>query len=72
MCVEARERSTNCTESQLRCAAVINILVERIILIDKGNTHAVCPVFDELEEWEHVVLCDKMKDKRDAWVKGRE
>ena len=42
---------------------------DRIKLIDKVNKHAVCPSCDELETWDHVVLCDKMKDERDAWVK---
>ena len=42
---------------------------ERIKFIDKWNKYAVCPACDALEIWEHVVLCDKIKDKRDTWVK---
>ena len=30
--------------------------------------HAVCLACNEKEIWEHVVLCEKMKTKRDDWV----
>ena len=43
--------------------------LDRIKLIDKRNNHAVCPKCDELETWEHAMLCDKQQDNRDAWVK---
>ena len=62
--VESRERFTNFTESQIKCAAGINVHGERIKLIDKGNEHAVFPTCNALEAWEHVMLSDKMKDKR--------
>ena len=67
--VEAREGFTNCNESQIKCAARIIMHEERIKLVDNGNKHGVYPSFDALETWEHVVLCDKMKDKRHAQVK---
>ena len=67
--VEAREGVTKCTESQIKCAARNNMYGERIKLIDKGNKNAVCPACDALKMWEHVVLCEKLKDKQDVWVK---
>ena len=72
MNAQNREGFTNCTESKMKCAAGINMHGERIKLIDKGNEHAVFPACDALETWEYVVLCDKMKDKRDACVKNIE
>ena len=42
---------------------------ERIKFIDKSNTHAYCLACESKESWEHVVLCEKMKNKRDAWIK---
>ena len=42
---------------------------ERIKLIDKSNNHACCPLCDSKETWEHVLFCEKLKDKREAWIK---
>ena len=41
---------------------------ERIRVIDKGNMHAFCPSCNSIETWEHVVLCEKIKNKLDDWV----
>ena len=56
-------------ESQIKCANKISMHRERIKLIGEGNKYAVCPTRDELETWDHDVLCDKLKCKRDARVK---
>ena len=61
--VESREGFTNCTESQIKCAARINMHGERIKLIDKSNEHAFFPACDTLDAWEHSVFCVKMKEK---------
>ena len=66
--MEAREEFTNITESQIKCAAGLKTHIERIKVTDKGNTHAVCLSCDVIATWEHVMLCKKMKNKRDDWV----
>ena len=43
---------------------------ERIKLIDKKNRHAVCPMCNEIETWEHVMLCEKQKEKRVEWLQN--
>jgi len=66
--IEAREGFSNSTTSKIKCAAGLNMYGERIKLIDKKNRHAVCPTCNEIETWEHVMLCEKQKEKRAEWV----
>ena len=66
--MEAREEFTNITESQIKCAAGLNMCGERIKVIDKGNRHVFCLASNAIETWEHVVLCEKMNNKRNDWV----
>ena len=56
------------TVSQIKCAVGLNVHGERIKFIDKSNMHACCPLCKSKESWEHVVLCEKMKNRRDAWI----
>ena len=66
--MESPEGFVKSTESQIECATGIDVHRENIKLIDKGDRHAFCLAFNEIETWEHVVSCDKMKDKRDGWI----
>ena len=42
---------------------------KRIKLIGKSSMHACCPLCESKETWEHVVLCDKMKNKKEDQIK---
>ena len=64
--MESREEFAKSTESQIECATGIDVHRENIKLIDKGDRHAFFLAFNKIETWEHVVSCDKMKDKRDG------
>ena len=41
---------------------------ERIKLIDKKNMNAAFLLCNEIETWEHVMLCEKKKEKRIEWL----
>ena len=60
----------NSTDSQIKCAAGLNVYGESAKDIDKSNMHACCPLCKSTESWEHVVLCEMKKTKRDAWIKN--
>ena len=70
--IEAREGVSNSTESKIKGGAGTNICGERIKLIDKMNMNMVCPLCNEVETWEHVMLCNKQNEKRDEWLKIKE
>ena len=68
MDIEAREGFASSTVSQTKCAAGLNRHGEKIEVIDKSNTHACCPLCKLNESWEHVFLCGKIKNMREAQI----
>ena len=67
--LEAREGFTSNTQRQIKCAAELNMHGERIKVIGASNKHACCPLCEPKEKWEHVVLCEKRKNKKDDQIK---
>ena len=63
---EVREGFTSSAQRQIKCAAELNMCGERIKVIDTSNKHACCPWCESKETWEHVVFCDKMKNKKEV------
>ena len=59
--LETREGFTRITESQIKCAAGLNMHGERIKVIDKSNAHAFCPLCNAIKTWEHVLLCKRLR-----------
>ena len=69
---DARNVFASCTPSMIKCTAGINQYGERIKKIDKSNKTAVCPICGEIEDWDHVLLCEHNKNNREKWVKDLE
>ena len=67
--IESSEGFTRITESKIKCSAGLNVHGERIKLIVKSDNHACYPSCESKETWEHVLLCEKLKDKREVWIK---
>ena len=42
---------------------------KRIKLTDKKNKNDVFPMCNQVETWEHVMLCDNQCEKREEWLK---
>ena len=40
--------------------------------MDKSNTTSACPLCGEIKYWDHILLCEQNKNKRDELVKGLE
>ena len=66
--IEVRNVFACFTSSMIKCVAGINMYGERIKDVDKCNVTAVCPMYFETENWEHVIKCYENKDERDEWI----
>ena len=64
----ARNVLSNITISKIKCAARLNMPGDRIKIIDKRNVHTECPVCNQNESWEHMILCSKQKKNRKEWM----
>ena len=65
---EAREGFAMSTVSKIKCAEGRNICDERMQVTDKSKTHACFPSYKSTAPREHVVLYEKIKNRRDAWI----
>ena len=70
--IHARNIFASCTPSMIKCKEGINCYGERINRIDKSNTISVCPSYGEIEDWEHILLCEQNKNQREEWVTSLE
>ena len=53
------------TSSMIKYIAGMNLYGDIIKRIDKRNKTAVCPTYGEKEYWDHVLMCEQNKNKRD-------
>ena len=49
----------------IKYIAGMNLYGDIIKRIDKRNKTAVCPTYGEKEYWDHVLMCEQNKNKRD-------
>ena len=70
--VDARKVFANFTPSMIKDVTGINHYGERIKCIDKSNKTAACSSCSEIEDWDHVLLCEQNNNKRKEWEKGLE
>ena len=40
--------------------------------IEKSDKKAACPACGDTEDWDHVLLCEQNKNKREEWAKELE
>ena len=62
----------SCVPSMIKWVIGMNYYGEMINHMEKSNTKAACSLCGEIEDWDHMFLCEQNKNEKQEWVKGLE
>ena len=65
-----KKNFTSCTPSMTKNISIMNQYGEIIKFMDNSNKTAAYPLYGEIEDCNHVLLCKNNRDKSEEWVKS--